>query len=232
LPELPAWSDRIRVRHLIHHTAGLPRIWPPTGVAWTTSGVTAALAETPRLEHEPGTAYAYSNEGYICLALIVARASGTTFSIFVRARIFEPLGMTSSIFWTGPGSAPPTAAATPDPAHPPVLSVGDGGLWTTVRDLLRWNRAVLADRLGIATRTHTPGRLDDGTPIEYAWGVRIFEASGACVQSHGGDYGNATARLVRLPDSSASFAVLAVDGSVERMDLLAEALQGRLIESG
>lgn len=236
LPELPVWGERVLVRHLIHHTAGLPKVWPRMQEArqsdWTSPGVLAALTETPQLKHEPGTAYAYSNEGYICLALIIERISGSTLDTFSRRRIFRPLGMTSSIFWTGPSPAPPTAAATPDPDHPAALSVGDGGLWTTVRDLLAWNAAVLEDAFGIASRTHTAGRLDDGTPLDYAWGVRVYEASGEQVQSHGGDYGTATAKLVRFPDSSASFAILAADSSVERILRLAEALQASLIGSG
>lgn len=236
LPELPGWSERVRVRHLIHHTAGLPKVWPRMEQAgqssWTSPDVLAALTETPQLEHDPGTAYAYSNEGYICLALIIERMSGSSLETFARRRIFGPLGMTSSIFWVGPQPAPPTAAATPGPEHPAALSVGDGGLWTSVRDLLAWNAAVFEDAFGIASRTHTTGRLDDGTPLDYAWGVRIYEASGEQVQSHGGGYGTATAKLVRLPDRSASLAVLAADSSVDRMLLLAEALQTSLVGLG
>ena len=141
LPELPGWSERVRVRHLIHHTAGLPKCgrgWSrPGSRAGTSPDVLAALTETPQLEHDPGTAYAYSNEGYICLALIIERMSGSSLETFARRRIFGPLGMTSSIFWVGPQPAPPTAAATPGPEHPAALSVGDGGLWTSVRDCLR-----------------------------------------------------------------------------------------------
>jgi CubicO group peptidase (beta-lactamase class C family) len=222
-------------RHLIHHTAGLPTVWPRMEEAgeadWTARGVLAALAETPELEREPGTAYAYSNEGYICLALIIERISGATLGTFARTRIFEPLGITRSVFWTGPRPAPPTAAVTPDPQHPAALTVGDGGLWTTVTDLLRWNKGILDDVFGITARMHMPGRLDDGTPLDYAWGVRVYEASGERVHSHGGDYGNAIAKLVRLPDSSASFAALAVGGSVERMIRLTDAVQSSLIGS-
>ena len=233
LPELPSSTERVRARHLIHHTAGLPKVWPKMREAgaldWTSPGVLAALAEIPQLERDPGTAYAYSNEGYICLALIIERITGATLDAFARARIFEPLRMTRSVFWTGPSAAPPTAAVMPDSEHPAALSAGDGGLWTSVSDLLRWNGGVLDDAFGITARMHTPGRLDDGTPIDYAWGVRVYETSGESVHSHGGDYGNATATLVRLPVDSSSFAALAGDGNVDRMILLTDAMQASLI---
>jgi CubicO group peptidase (beta-lactamase class C family) len=233
MPELPFWRERVRVRHLIHHTAGLPDVWPQMQESgesgWTSDGVLAALADTPQLDGEPGSGYAYTSVGYIVLAEIIERIAGSPFSEFARARIFEPLGMPSSVFWTGPLASPPTAAILPEPTCPAATSAGDGGLWTTVSDLLRWNAAILDDVLGITSRMHTPGTLDDGTPLDYAWGVRVFHTAGQTVQSHGGHYGHATAKLIRLPDSSAHFAVLAADSSVERMVALGDLLQAALI---
>jgi CubicO group peptidase (beta-lactamase class C family) len=166
VPELPPWSERVRVRHLIHHTAGLPDVWPQMQDGgesdWTSRGVLAALAATPQLDREPGTVYAYSSVGYVCLASIIERISGSTLDRFAQSRLFEPLGMKSSCFWTGP-SAPPTAAVVPEPRKPAPLSVGDGGLWTSVSDLLHWNGALLDDALGVTATMHTPGCLDDGT---------------------------------------------------------------------
>ena len=97
-------------------------------------------------------------------------------------------------------------------------------------DLLRWNAALLDDTLNITSRLHTTGSLDDGTPLDYAWGVRVFDASGQPVQSHGGSYANATAKLIRLPQSSAHFAVLAADSSIERMMVLGNLLHAALID--
>lgn len=236
LPELPSWSERVRVRHLIHHTAGLPDVWLRMNETqgtrrWTSQAFLAALAATPELDHAPGTVYAYSNVGYICLATIIERISASTLDSFARARIFKPLGMTRSTFWTGPSPTPPTAVApAAEPTQPAPLSAGDGGLWTSVSDLLRWNEAVMSDALGITARTHTPGSLDDGTQLAYAWGVHVSQVSGQTVQSHGGEYGNATAKLIRLPNRDASLAALAADNSVERMSALGDFVQSWLIQ--
>jgi CubicO group peptidase (beta-lactamase class C family) len=231
--ELPPWREHVRVRHLIHHTAALPDVWPQMQSAgesdWTSAGVLAALADTPHLDREPGSAYAYTSVGYIILAAIVERIAGSPFPEFAHSQVFEALGMKSSLFWAGPAGAPPTAAITA-PTRPAALSVGDGGFWTTVSDLLRWNAALLDDTLGISSRLHTTGSLDNGTPLDYAWGVRVFDASGQTVQSHGGNYANATAKLIRLPDSSAHFAVLAADSNIERMVTFADRIQDALIQ--
>ena len=238
LTELPSWSMRVRVRHLIHHTAGLPDVWPrmqDLGESnWTSSGVLAALVETPDLDGKPGTCYVYSNVGYICLAFIIERIAGESFGELVRTRIFDPLGMRMSTLWSGPAPSPPDARLAAEQHQPAALSLGDGGLWTTASDLLRWNDALLADELGVSATMHAPGALDDGTPLDYAWGVRVFKESGQTVHSHGGDWGEATAKLVRLPDLGASFALLA-SGSVQKMstlsDLLREGLIGRSLGS-
>jgi CubicO group peptidase (beta-lactamase class C family) len=238
LPELPPWAGTIRVRHLIHHTAGLPTtdaVWEEMTSAgesdWTSDGVMAALSTMDELEEQPGDAYAYSNVGYICLARIVERSSGNDLNPFAQEHLWEPLRMRATTLWSGPAPSPPHAVISQSLGSPAPLSVGDGGLWTSVSDLLRWNEALLGDTLGVADTLHTTGALDDGTPLDYAWGVRVFRVGANRVQSHGGSWEGATAKLVRLPDLGVSFAALAHDGSVERMTALSSLLQDELLSS-
>lgn len=117
-------DESVRVRHLIHHTSGLAMDHPMTGPL------------PLDLEFPPGTRYSYANVGYVVLAEVVSRAAGMPLADFARWRIFEPLGMTGSMFWSGPEPMPPGAAPL-DPVHPAPLSIGDGGLWSTAADLLR-----------------------------------------------------------------------------------------------
>jgi CubicO group peptidase (beta-lactamase class C family) len=238
LPELPPWADMIRVRHLIHHTAGLPTtgaVWEEMTSAgesdWTSDGVIAALSKMDELEREPGDAYAYSNVGYICLARIIERSSGSDLNTFAQEHLFEPVQMRATTLWSGPAPSPPNAPLAQPLRSPAPLSVGDGGLWTSVRDLLRWNKALLGDALGVSDTLHTTGKLDDGTPLDYAWGVRVFRVGANRAQSHGGSWESATAKLVRLPDLGVSLAALALDGSIERMTTLSSLLQDELLSS-
>jgi CubicO group peptidase (beta-lactamase class C family) len=238
LRELPPWAGTIRVRHLIHHTAGLPTtdaVWEEMTSAgeidWTSDGVIAALSKMDELEQQPGDAYAYSSVGYICLARIIERSSGNDLNTFAQEHLFEPAQMHATTLWSGPAPSPPHAVLS-QPLRPPApLSVGDGGLWTSVSDLVRWNEALLGDTLGVADSLHTTGVLDDGTPLDYAWGARVFRVGANRVQSHGGSWVGATAKLVRLPDLGVSFAALAHDGSVERMTALSSLLQDELLSS-
>ncbi|MFG1943822.1 serine hydrolase domain-containing protein [Nonomuraea sp. NPDC048826] len=154
LPRLPAWADAVRLRHLVHHTAGLPadaRIDALLGrdTDRTTEGVIQALARFPAPDREPGAEYAYSNAGYVCLAAVLERALGRPLPDLARSRLFTPLAMGRTRYWAGPGPAPPGAAPLVPP-RPAPLSLGDGGVWSTAADLLRWGRALNADELGIS----------------------------------------------------------------------------------
>lgn len=238
LPELPAWAEAIRVRHLIHHTAGLPStdaIWAKMTDAgerdWTSDGATAALSTFRRLDQRAGAAFAYSNVGYICLARIIERVSTSDLDSFAHEHLFEPLQMRTTRLWRGPTPAPPTAALVQPATGPAPRSHGDGGLWTTVRDLLRWNEALMEDSLGISETLHTAGALDDGTPLDYAWGVRVARVRGSRLQSHGGSWEAATAKLVRLPDLHVGFAALSADPSVEKMTALSGLFQEQALEA-
>jgi CubicO group peptidase (beta-lactamase class C family) len=143
---------------------------------------------------------------------------------FARERIFVPLGMTSTRYWPGPAPAPPGAAPLPAP-HPAPLSLGDGGVWSTASDLLRWSQALNADELGISQLIQTPGTLDGGPPVGYAWGMGIRSHAGHRVYRHGGGWPGLRALLARVPDLNLSLVILALaDDTERRVDLAARLL--------
>ena len=105
LPELPAWAQDMRVRHLIHHTADLPDeatvqdVMHRRGVRDRTSpGVLAALASVATHAAQPGKRYAYANCGYVCLAVIVERVTSCALTAFAHKHLFTPLGMSRTCY--------------------------------------------------------------------------------------------------------------------------------------
>ncbi|MFG1609128.1 serine hydrolase domain-containing protein [Actinoplanes sp. NPDC049265] len=266
MPELPGWAGRVRVRHLIHHTGGLPDVadfyeLQRQGLDHTTDRVVAALAHSEHLIATPGTEHRYCNAGYVCLAVVVERASGRPLPEFAREHLFEPLGMAGTCFWPGPAAHPPEAYPL-DPQHPAPLSLGDGGVWSTAADLLRWNQAAVdllhanqaGDQAAVALggtkgltaqgyhwrgpdaaqgyhwrEMHTAGRLDDGTDLDYGWGVGLRATpAGVRVYRHGGSWAGLTAQLVRIPERRAHFVVLALDNDGARTNALTDTLIGEL----
>ncbi|MDI1465694.1 serine hydrolase domain-containing protein [Catellatospora sp. KI3] len=234
LPELPGWAARIRLAHVLAHSGGLPgeeRLWRAMRAAGqadrTTPGVLAALGAVERVA-APGLVHGYCNWGYVCLAEVAARAAGEPLPLFAGRELFGPLGMAATVLWSGPGPAPP--GATPLPSRPAPLTLGDGGMWSTVADLLRWNRGIGADQLGTAQMLHTPGRLGDGTSVPYAMGVGLRTHRGRMLHSHGGAWPGVTAKLVRIAGTRRGLAVLALADGVDRMVALTDALTELLLE--
>jgi CubicO group peptidase (beta-lactamase class C family) len=230
LPQLPAWARIVRLRHLLHHIAGLPAdakidAAMTSDTDRTSSGVIHALAQFPTLDHPPGTEHGYSNAGYVCLAAVVERAADQPLPDFAHHRLFTPLGMANTRYWTGPQPAPAGAAPLAH-LHPAPLSLGDGGVWATATDLLRWSHALNVDELGISALIQTPGHLDDGTPIAYAWGTGVRSHAGHRLYRHGGSWPGLRTLLARIPDLDLSMVVTALaDHTERRVDLLNSLLE-------
>jgi CubicO group peptidase (beta-lactamase class C family) len=223
LPELPAWAESVRLRHLLHHVGGLPGddlVDRALTGNRTGPGVLAALRALPEPARPPGTAYGYSNAGYVCLAEAVRRAAGTELPALAEELLFRPLGLADTRLWDGPGAAPPDA----EPLSPAPLSLGDGGLWSTPADLLRWADALNDSRLGVSGLMQAPGRLDDGTVLDYAWGMGVRQRHGLTVYRHGGGWPGVRTVLARVPDRGLSVLVVALDDETERAASLADSL--------
>jgi CubicO group peptidase (beta-lactamase class C family) len=217
LPELPAWAAPIRLHHLIHHTSGLPEkamrdIGRRGGVpAWTNESVLDLLATMPEPAAEPGTTFAHSSIGYVCLTVLAERAGGRTIAEIAQERLFTPLGMISSRFWTGPALHPPTVTLHPPlPAGAPAPHTGDA-LWSTARDMLRWAEAMQHGALGprLTALLRQPGKLRDGTSVPYTWGSFLLPGGKGPAFAHGGRWPGCFTYVVAAPTAAASAVVVA-----------------------
>ena len=226
LPELPDYGVPLTIRHLLNHTSGL-RDWgsvaaiagaPRTTREYTHAHVLDIVSRQQSLNFPVGTQWSYTNTGFNLAAVIVARVSGMPFAQFSQTRIFTPLGMTRTS-WRDDhtrvvkGRAVAYASAT-DGYHldMPFENVhGNGGLLTTVGDLLKWNdnfvSPLIGDRALVATQS-TAGQFNDGRPLEYALGLFVGDYRGARNIFHSGSTAGYRAHLNRFPDAHTSVAVL------------------------
>jgi CubicO group peptidase (beta-lactamase class C family) len=208
LPELPDWMAEIRLRHLLHHTSGLVDVTAPNrGVPASNADVLERLqrCRQPALD-SPGRRFCYNNTGYVLLAEVVSRVFQRPIGPLAREQIFRPLAMTR----TSLSAVAPTSTTEPTPPG----TVGDGGLWTTVGDLIRYLNALNCDLHdpAVVHRAETPGCLDDGTPLDYAWGVRVNASPAGRRITHGGTWAGWLAKTVRLPERQIAVAVLSIGG--------------------
>lgn len=220
---LPQWSATVTPRHLAHHTAGLPPAGEIERLApgdWTEDFALRALRELRELQAPPGSAYAYSNLGYILLARLIAKASGQSFARFARRRLFEPLSIDGMGFETNVVQHPQSLLMG---ARLP-LTHGDGGLWSTANGLAAWLRHQSNDTLGIAGLVETPGRLNNGQRVDYGWGLGLREYKGTPLLIHGGGWTGAAAKIVRSPSLGIAVAGMAAGTDSERLNDLVTAV--------
>jgi CubicO group peptidase (beta-lactamase class C family) len=225
VPEVPSFAGAITLRQLLHHTSGLRDYftllavtgWPSDGPL-TESQLLALVARQKSLNFQPGDEYLYSNTGYALLAIVVKRTSGQSLREFADARIFKPLGMTHTVFRDDHTMLIPERALGYQPSttgyrlsQPEFDVVGDGGAFSTVEDLAKWDRNFTTGRVGgragIAEMERA-GQLNDGQPISYALGLAIGEQHGLKTYSHSGSYGGYRNEMLRIPDRQLSVITL------------------------
>jgi CubicO group peptidase (beta-lactamase class C family) len=230
LPELPPREHKITIEQLLGHTSGL-RDFRATD--WLTgrdalpqnnTDVLAYAARQHGLNHAPGESHLYTNTGYALLAIIVERASGQPFADFTRERLFKPAGMEHTQWETDVQRLVPYRSAgyaEAEPAHDgrparfalmPTARhvVGNGGLLTTVGDLLRWSAALQHDAFGpqLAAQLEQRARLRNGAELDYARGVFVGRYRGLREVQHGGFTGTYRAWLGFYPEEDLSIALL------------------------
>jgi CubicO group peptidase (beta-lactamase class C family) len=231
VPELPDYGVPLTIRHMLTHTSGLRDWgeveaiagWPRTTRAYTHGHVLDIVSRQKALNFTPGTAWSYSNTGYNLAAVIVSRVSGQPFADFSRERIFTPLGMTRTS-WRDDFTRIVKHRAIAyesqaDGYHQdmPFENVhGNGGLLTTVGDLLRWNENFVSPKVGDAAflaEEQTPGHFTDGKAHDYAFGLYVRPYRGVREVSHSGSTAGYRAFLTRYPDEHVSVAVLCNAGN-------------------
>lgn len=149
--ELPNYADSVTIRHVLTHTSGIPNHYD-LGMqkkGMTNADVLAELRQHP-LNFAPGTRYQYSNSGYILLALIVERLTGLSFNTYMQQKVFAPLRMQYTIVGDETQTIPQKVMGTGrfgEAMGYPFFTTGAGGMYTTIDDLYRWERALYTEEV-------------------------------------------------------------------------------------
>lgn len=225
VPELPASASGVTLRHLLYHTSGLRDYFTLLAVSgWPSDGPLTErqfldlIGRQKTLNFRPGDEFLYSNTGYALLASVVRRVAGVPLRDFAAERIFKPLGMTHTEFRDDHTIPIPQRAVGYQPSNgafrlsePGFDVVGDGGAYSTIEDLVKWDANFTAGWVGgmdgIAL-LEQPGRLNDGQPIQYALAQTIGAFHGFKTFSHGGSYGGYRSTYLRIPEKGLSVITL------------------------
>ena len=226
IPELPDYGAPLTIRHMLTHTSGLRDWgsvesiagWPRTTREYTHAHVLDIVSRQRSLNFPSGTNWSYSNTGFNLAAMIVQRVSGMPFAEFSRQRIFGPLGM-SHTSWRddhtrivkGRAIAYAEDKGAFHTEMPFENVYGNGGLLTTVGDLLKWNDNYVHPTVGsaaILAEQQRAAHTTDGKELDYALGLYVGEYRGVRSVWHSGSTAGYRAHLSRYPESGTSIAVL------------------------
>ena len=211
------------MRHLLNHTSGIwdyEALIPESRTAQLNDDdVLRLVASRDSLSTPPGVAYRYSNSGYVLLGIIVARVSGMPFPEFLRTQVFAPLGMKSSVAHvegtdTVPhrayGYAPRSGSFVQTDQSVTSATLGDGGIYSNVDDLVLWDRALsgetFIDRASLAEAT-TPPVLPGG-PSEYGFGWFVDRYRGEQRWRHTGETSGFRSAIMRFPERWLTIVIL------------------------
>jgi CubicO group peptidase (beta-lactamase class C family) len=224
VPEVPNLG-RITILNLLQHTSGLRDYYTLLGLTgwranelFTENHLLELVGRQRALNFKPGDEFLYNNTGYALLAVVVRRASGRSLRDFAAARIFTPLGMShteyrddhnSMIEGEAIGYVAQGRGYTV--SIPQLDVVGDGGVFSTVEDLARWDANLQSGKVGGKAGVallQAPGHLNDGSSTGYALDLNIGSFNGERLVSHSGSYGGYQSTYMRFPDEELSVITL------------------------
>ncbi len=229
LPQMPDYAEEITIRHLILHTSGIRDYLTLAAIGgireddyYTDQEVVDLLARQKELNFKPGEEHLYSNSGYFLLSQIVKAASGKSLREYAEEKIFQPLGMRHSHFHDDHTEIVKNRATgyAPKKGGGFVISMttlpmtGDGGVFTSVEDLFLWDQNFYANKLGnsgqaLIDKLQTPGVLNNGKKLDYAFGLNVEDYKGLRMVGHGGAFVGFRADMIRFPEQKFSVICLA-----------------------
>ncbi|WP_412069045.1 serine hydrolase [Rubrivirga sp. IMCC43871] len=227
IPELPDFGETVTLRHLLTHTSGYREYLTALAMAGLAveddhidrDDVVGVVVRQPALQNAPGAEWNYNNTGYGLLALVVERVAGVPFQDWMRAEVFEPLGMDRTVVRTDPAQVVPGRAMGYVPADDGGWkeatdlggAMGDGFIYTTAGDLLRWMDTYRTASLGgpdVLRQMTTKAVLATGDTTRYGLGLFLGEHRGLRVVEHGGADAAHRADFVYYPEIESGVIVL------------------------
>ncbi len=237
-PEFPAYGKAITIRNLLNHTSGLPDYEDLLMAKYSNTpedkipqildaGVLQLLEQQSSGKFPPASEWQYSNSGYAVLAMVVEKVSGEPFGQFLHDRIFAPLQMNNTLaYQQGKNEVPHRAYGhtkqkdgwRETDQSPTSAVLGDGGIYSSIQDLAKWDRALRNHTLLTAAEMQpalTPVQPtahpanSNGKSISYGFGWFLDPYHGHKRMSHNGETIGFLTTIQRFPADDLTVIVLA-----------------------
>ena len=250
VPELADFGE-ITIRHLLHHTSGVPDYmeladahWNPERVLTIDDLIDLLAKHRPPPYFAPGEWFEYSNTGYALLGEILSRASGMPYAKFMAREIFEPLGMNDSAAFNLTSKEECRLRSRAFGMRKRFGRFGrkvrcdlnyldgvfgDGGIYASVEDIARWDSALRDGTLipnDVYAEAYVPGRLNNGENTSYGFGWQIEPPDAVY---HWGEWQGFTSYVRRNLKNHALLVVLSNLGPAAQVEALTAELE-RFVE--
>jgi len=232
LPELHPVGRGVTVRQLMGHRSGLRDAYD---ISWLFDGMEGRVSSAELLSlyrtiddvsAAPGSEWSYNNGGYLLLSAIIERIADRSLDEVLRERICFPVGMHDTLLRRSDTDFVPNSATlhTNRPVggfYKAQLGTdfsGEGGLVSTVDDMLRWLAHMDAPVIGSEgtwQALKTPLRLDNGYLTDYGLGLVISNYRAAVIISHAGGVMGGNSQMLKVPAAGLDITVM-----VNRSDVL------------
>lgn len=243
LPEVHPAMRRVTMRQLMANISGLRDAHDITwqfsgrGLPVTSAEVLALYRDVADANASPGAAWIYCNGGYLLLSAAIERIAGQSLETFLKERIFAPIGMHDSLLrrWDSdfvPNSATLHTQIAPGRFNRSYLGsalAGEGGIVSTVDDMLRWLAHMDAPTVGSPatwSSIKTAQRLSNGTVTGYGFGLITARYRGVETLYHAGGLMGGNAQMLKVPAAGLDIIVM-----VNRSDVMGVSLVDRILDA-
>lgn len=224
VPELPAYPSPITINHLLGHTSGIRDhfevarfLFNYNNKLTSFEGMLAYQKQFPELNTKTGESFAYSNTGYMLLAMVIEKASGQTYESYLAENIFKPLGMENSFatrekqkyLADGTTNYPQKNNGKFKRPFDYYDALGATGVYSTLYDMYVWDKNFYHNKLGKQSQAlidtlQTSFNLLSGESAHYGCGIIEKQYRGKNAYEHSGGWGYYLTQYRRFPEDHIS----------------------------
>jgi CubicO group peptidase (beta-lactamase class C family) len=218
-PQLPYHG--ITVKLLLSHRSGLPNylyfmdsLWDKHKEMTNQDVLNAMILHRPKVQSLPNRGFQYCNTNFLLLALIVEKISGMSFPDYMKANVFEPLGMTDTHIFSikdTAGYIPTWSVSKPFLMDPYDCTYGDKNVYSTAHDMFLWDKSLYEHtfmKKSTLDMAFTPTSNEHRSMHNYGLGWRLFITNGDTVVYHNGKWHGTNTSFIRLVQDTATIIVL------------------------
>jgi CubicO group peptidase (beta-lactamase class C family) len=221
IPDFPR-GDQVTIYHLLTHTSGIHSYENQRDFLMLVPISPKALVDSIKTfpyDFNPGEKYQYNNSGYFILAYLVEKISGKTLGEYLNETFFKPLGMNNTGIYESSivlnneayGYSMENGVVKKAPYQEMTWAFGVGGIYSTVKDLYKWNKAIFDGKIlseASLKAAFTPAVLNNNDKVDYGYGWFLSTNRGIKFVQHSGGVFGFSSYLERQPENKLTVCVL------------------------